>query len=349
LNHGIVVRNHSYGNFSGAFSLASFGGAALYVTAYARGNQYNSFTGAWSISGNYGYGIHLAPDAAGGPGGYVNDCLFSCIRVFNPLNAAGNTQCYIDGGFENRFLGCAFESGRVIDTLLHMVSGQGQSFFGLRLDGITGTTAMRLDANAIANWFFGYSTDGFVVDTSGKNLFISDRGTGSLPFIRLGGNGATGTQSYLVEMAQPGSILEMNIGPQEANGYVRFPSAGKYGFGDRESGDGAVIEIDPTNKRLSLQTITPTNIGSGPTIRFDGRFAGDGNFGIQSLSQDAYGFYANASAGYGFHVTTYLSVTDGTTAPAAVAGRARIYVDAADGDLKIKFGDGTVKTIVTDT
>ncbi len=44
-----------------------------------------------------------------------------------------------------------------------------------------------------------------------------------------------------------------------------------------------------------------------------------------------------------------LVVTDGVTAPATLAGFAKIYVDTADGDLKIKFGDGTVKTIVTDT
>jgi hypothetical protein len=44
-----------------------------------------------------------------------------------------------------------------------------------------------------------------------------------------------------------------------------------------------------------------------------------------------------------------LRVTDGVTAPAAVAGQAIIYVDTADGDLKIIFADGTIKTIVTDT
>lgn len=42
-------------------------------------------------------------------------------------------------------------------------------------------------------------------------------------------------------------------------------------------------------------------------------------------------------------------LTDGVTAPTTLAGNAQIYVDAADGDLKVIFGDGTVKTIVTDT
>lgn len=44
-----------------------------------------------------------------------------------------------------------------------------------------------------------------------------------------------------------------------------------------------------------------------------------------------------------------LWLTDGVTAPGATAGQAKIYVDTSDGDLKVVFGDGTVKTIVTDT
>jgi len=44
-----------------------------------------------------------------------------------------------------------------------------------------------------------------------------------------------------------------------------------------------------------------------------------------------------------------LTIVDGITAPATVSGVAQIYVDAADGDLKIRFGDGVTKTIVVDT
>lgn len=47
--------------------------------------------------------------------------------------------------------------------------------------------------------------------------------------------------------------------------------------------------------------------------------------------------------------TNVVILEDGITAPGSTSGKAKIYVDTADGDLKIVFGDGTVKTIVVDT
>lgn len=41
-------------------------------------------------------------------------------------------------------------------------------------------------------------------------------------------------------------------------------------------------------------------------------------------------------------------LVDGISAPTQVSGHAIIYIDTSDGDLKIIFGDGTVKTIVAD-
>jgi hypothetical protein len=44
-----------------------------------------------------------------------------------------------------------------------------------------------------------------------------------------------------------------------------------------------------------------------------------------------------------------LRITDGVGTPTTISGVAVVYVDSGDGDLKVKFGDGTVKTIVTDS
>lgn len=44
-----------------------------------------------------------------------------------------------------------------------------------------------------------------------------------------------------------------------------------------------------------------------------------------------------------------IAIADGMTAPSTLSGYALLYVDSSDGDLKVKFGDGTVKTIVTDS
>tara|TARA_Y100000310_G_scaffold308970_1_gene352611 strand:- start:495 stop:2168 length:1674 start_codon:yes stop_codon:yes gene_type:complete len=51
----------------------------------------------------------------------------------------------------------------------------------------------------------------------------------------------------------------------------------------------------------------------------------------------------------GFSDDKAMMLVDGVTAPATLAGYAKIYVDTADGDLKVKFGDGTVTTIAADT
>ncbi len=51
----------------------------------------------------------------------------------------------------------------------------------------------------------------------------------------------------------------------------------------------------------------------------------------------------------GVKLEASLLLKDGISAPSTLAGYASIYVDTADGDLKVKFGDGTVKTITVDT
>ena len=68
---------------------------------------------------------------------------------------------------------------------------------------------------------------------------------------------------------------------------------------------------------------------------------------IEDLVQIAAGsLYEWTDAGDA-HVRT-LQLDDGVVAPGATVGQAKLYVDTADGDLKVIFGDGTIKTIATD-
>jgi hypothetical protein len=100
---------------------------------------------------------------------------------------------------------------------------------------------------------------------------------------------------------------------------------------------------ESTGSKISLYAGT----GTGYEIGVEGgelRMAAAGDDGITTIRT---GGYAGAEA---FRVTNKgIAITDGVTAPTTVAGRAFIYVDTADGDLKVKFGDGTVKVIAADT
>ena len=49
------------------------------------------------------------------------------------------------------------------------------------------------------------------------------------------------------------------------------------------------------------------------------------------------------------HIIPIAYLTDGVAAPAAVTGKALLYVDNADGDLKVKFSDGHVAVIAADS
>jgi prefoldin subunit 5 len=53
------------------------------------------------------------------------------------------------------------------------------------------------------------------------------------------------------------------------------------------------------------------------------------------------------AAEYSRFNTLYL--LDGVSAPSTASGWAILYVDGSDGDLKVKFGDGTVTVIAADT
>lgn len=92
---------------------------------------------------------------------------------------------------------------------------------------------------------------------------------------------------------------------------------------------------------------------SGATDTFAWRMNGTDRLGLNPTqlfpSQDATMSAGTSSKRFTNVFTQGLVLVDGITAPSTLAGHAYIYIDTADGDLKIKYGDGTVKTIQVDT
>lgn len=108
------------------------------------------------------------------------------------------------------------------------------------------------------------------------------------------------------------------------------------------AGTGQVLALQvDTNNELNLRSFNsvgsvdaPVNIGGGASVR--------------PISDNVTSLGTSAKR-WSNVVSSEITVVDGIAEPATIAGHAQIYVDTADGDLKIKFGDGTVKTIVVDT
>lgn len=130
----------------------------------------------------------------------------------------------------------------------------------------------------------------------------------------------------------------LNIYPFGGSGNAAVGQVGLYASLGAASGTAA------HTFELAIRTFLPAT--GTPGIQFGGETS---SFPALKRNSTALETKLADDTAYAPHAMQYLDVTDGVTAPASATGRARIYVDTADGDLKVIFADGTVKTIVTDT
>jgi hypothetical protein len=161
----------------------------------------------------------------------------------------------------------------------------------------------------------------FLIANSGAALAMGIFSYGADAGLRLGAAGGT--------LGSPTATAST-----QRIGYI-----GSHGWdGSNWRGSTALISFN------AAQAYTPTTLGT--EIRFETTPNGSTTRALRwTMGQ---GGDLNAQAGVSMKAD-WIKLNDGVTPPGTIAGVATIYVDSADGDLKVKFGDGTVKTIVVDT
>lgn len=178
-------------------------------------------------------------------------------------------------------------------------------------------------------------------------LWASDGVAGVLTAARYENwnTGSTGVQ-FAVKMAYDNS----GYADLEING-LSWTKTGVWGAtaSDRDATFSLKNFKDGTNYEILKSNATETVINdSGDDMDF--RVEGD---------TDANNIFSNAGTNrVGFGVSTPVSkvsvngdiaLVDGMTAPSNDTGYAKIYIDSADGDFKIKFADGVTKVIAADS
>lgn len=101
--------------------------------------------------------------------------------------------------------------------------------------------------------------------------------------------------------------------------------------------NGCVISAYSNCTSLTVRHFDFEDCLTGPTVRLRNTTI------IEPLSTDQPSYLRLEGA------DMFITLMDGVTAPAAASGSALIYVDIADGDLKVRFGNGITKTIAADT
>lgn len=259
---------------------------------------------------------------------------FCVYNRFTNVTAANATTGYLVGAAgsnSNTFMACR---ANVCTTGWNITDSNQNQLIGCQVEGgttgvsITSTSPSLADRNTIAFTRFEGNTTNVNITSSNVretalvanhhvNGTVSDSGSRTLAMDPFG----TGGLPVVFNSARASSV----------GGHFRFTRSSNAHI-DGNSGDPT-----PTPAMVVADTVTST--GTPITLQVEtGRATGSFVKGVRA-GTTYFEAFANGAVG----------IADGITAPAAVAGLALLYVDTADGDLKVRFGDGTVKTIVTDT
>lgn len=229
----------------------------------------------------------------------------------------------------------------------------GNNWFAL-LNGSAGTRPFTVYNGAGNNAMVLSSAGRLGLGTSAPGVDI-DVKTGNTPALRLQQDSSSGftaqtwdvagnETNFFVRDVTNASRIPFKIRPTAPTNSLYIDADGDIGMGTATPGLSVALDIE----RAGDAIIELTNTTSGVNWQFKNqsdRFrittppGGDGEVELE-LNDDG-----------DLTLSGLLSIRDGVTAPAAVASpapQAQIYVDSADGDLKVMFADGTVRVLASD-
>jgi hypothetical protein len=300
----------------------------------------------------------------------VSDCVIT--KVNNPFYL-GN-YCMVGRITNNR---CVFETGDshgggasayaidIFDTVSEGIQIVGNWMYGFaRTLNVPQTVYMVFENNDVAFTEFGINVtsvvNGFKVNGNYFNTLANN--AVCIKGQPLGSENAgltvVSNNHFIQNSGLTGCIgIDLNTGGAQYQWHWRiinnlFNSLTSYDIRSQQSG-GLVIEGNRCRSTALTYNISVTNVFSSDPVYIRNNNC---ETGIELTASDVANgdviLTDNQVAGspyYGNSFDTQLVIQDGITAPSALTGFARLYVDTADGDLKIIFADGTVKTIATDT
>lgn len=251
---------------------------------------------------------------------------FCVYNRFINVTAANATTGWLIGGAgsnSNTFLACR---ANVCTTGWNITDSNQNQITHCQIEGgttgisITSTTNALADRNTIAfTRFEGNTTNINVTSANVRETFMVGN------HYVTGAFTDSGTRTTRIDMfGTTGPNLKFITGSNAA-------ATGTFEF-ERST---AALSSEPA------MVVRDSNTGSGTPVT------------VQAETERLTGSFFRGRRGGATYFEAYangaIGIADGITAPGTVAGMAQIYVDTADGDLKIKFGDGVTKTIVLDT
>ena len=234
-----------------------------------------------------------------------------------------------------------------VDGFLSYSAGAGETGFAV------GDTASSL------TWD---TTNGLKMDISGGKLELTDDGieftedsVGSGDWIiwrNPAGNAKAAIfknisdeQLYLLNYVEGKGVLFGTWTGSAYKNWIKVETATDMGDGHTYDGGMSIKFYDGATVSTADNLVAELAAGADSSAAYDADSLSIGAKGAIHFNTDIHGTHKTLG---GFANDSFY-IQDGTTAPSTSSGYAYIYVDTADGDLKVKFGDGTVKTLATDT